>query len=305
MDLVIMAAGMGSRFGGLKQIEPIDKNNNFIIDYSIFDAIRAGFDRVIFIIKEENFEVFKETVGNRIKDKIKIEYVFQNGIKEYSRSKPWGTGHAILACKDVVKDNFATINADDFYGKDAFFDVAKKLKNLNKSETNYLLVGYKAKNTLSENGSTKRGVANVKNGLLECLTESILETKNGDIYATPLGSTETKIIDKDSLVSMNMFGFTPSIFKFLEEGFKTFLKENQNNMEKCEYLLPEIVAKLIKENKINVNVINTNAVWHGVTYKEDKPEVVKSIQQLINKGEYPKNLWEKKWENLKQLKKSL
>lgn len=291
MDLVIMAAGMGSRFGGLKQIEPIDKNNNFIIDYSIFDAIRAGFDRVIFIIKEENFEVFKETVGNRIKDKIKIEYVFQKGIKEYSRSKPWGTGHAILACKDVVKDNFATINADDFYGKEAFFDVAKKLKNLNKSETNYLLVGYKAKNTLSENGSTKRGVAQIKNGYLECLTESSLEIKNGNIYATPLNSTNTSIIDKEALVSMNMLGFTPTIFKYLEEGFKIFLKENENNLEKCEFLLPEITAKLIKQNKIKVEVLTTNAVWYGVTYKEDKQKVVDSIKKLTDAGEYPKNLW--------------
>ncbi|MBO4412799.1 MAG: nucleotidyltransferase [Clostridia bacterium] len=293
MDLVIMAAGMGSRFGGLKQIEPIDENNNFLIDYSIYDAIRAGFDRVVFIIKEENKEIFEETVGNRIKKKIKVEYVFQKGIKEFERQKPWGTAHAILACKNVVKDNFATINADDFYGKEAFLDIANKLKTLDESETNYLLVGYKAKNTISENGATKRGVAEVENGLLKFLTESSLEMKNGKLYATPLGSTETKIIDQNSLVSMNMFGFTPSLFKFLEKGFEKFLNENQNNLEKCEYLLPEIVAKLIKENKINVSVINTNAVWHGVTYKEDKPKVVNSIKKLINNGDYPKNLWEK------------
>lgn len=292
MDLVIMAAGMGSRFGGLKQIEKIDDNGNFIIDYSIFDAIKAGFDKVVFIIKEENYEIFKETVGNRIENKIKTEYVFQKGLEIYpERKKPWGTAHAILSCKDVVKSNFAIINADDFYGFDAYKTVAKYLKNIDPNTTDFAIVGYNVGNTLSENGAAKRGVCDVKNGYLDNIVESSVEIKNGKILSTPLSSNVTTEIEKKTTVSMNMFAFTPRIFEFLEKELEIFLKENQNNYETCEFLIPTVVAKLIKTNLAKVKVLETSAVWQGVTYKEDKPKLVSGIKNLVDKGDYPKNLW--------------
>lgn len=292
MDLVIMAAGMGSRFGGLKQIEKIDDNGNFIIDYSIYDAIKTGFDRVVFIIKEENFEIFKETVGNRISKKIKTEYVFQKGLDiKPDRTKPWGTAHAILSCKDVVKSNFAIINADDFYGYDAYKTVSDYLKNLDKNSTNFALVGYEAKNTLSENGAAKRGVCEATCGYLSSIVESSVEIKNGRVFATPLETENTREIAPNTIVSMNMFAFTPRIFGFLEKDFKTFLEENKNNYEKCEFLIPTVVDNLIKSKNGTFKVLPTTAVWQGVTYREDKEKLVLEISKLVKKGEYPKNLW--------------
>lgn len=294
MDLVIMAAGMGSRFGGLKQIEPIDEYNNFIIDYSIFDAIRAGFDRVVFIIKEENYDIFKNTIGARVESKIEVEYVFQGGLDLFKeRTKPWGTGHAILCCKDVVKDNFAIINADDFYGQDAFKTAADYMKKLNKNSTDFALVGYKVKNTLSENGAAKRGVCSVKNGYLEDIIESSIEKIDGKIIAKPLSSGEEKILNEDQTVSMNMFCFTPKLFAYLEKGMKEFLQSNKNDLTKCEFLLPDVIQTLIKQKEITVKALNTSAVWYGVTYKEDKPSVVSSIKSLVKSGIYPNGLWKK------------
>lgn len=292
MDLVIMAAGMGSRFGGLKQIEPIDQYNNFIIDYSVFDAIRAGFDRIVFIIKEENFNIFKSTIGARVESKIKVEYVFQGGLDVLKeRTKPWGTGHAILCCKDVVKDNFAIINADDFYGSDAFKTAADYMKKLDKNSTDFALVGYKVKNTLSENGAAKRGVCPVKNGFLGDIIESSVERIEEKIIAKPLAGGEENELDEDQIVSMNMFCFTPKLFDYLESGLKEFLKANKDDLTKCEFLLPDVIQKLIKDKKASVRVLNTSAVWYGVTYKEDKPAVVASIKNLVDKGDYPKGLW--------------
>lgn len=294
MDLVIMAGGMGSRFGGLKQIEKIDENGNFIIDYSIYDALRCGFDRVVFIIKEENFEIFKQTIGSRVENKIKTEYVFQKGLDiNKSRTKPWGTAHAILSCKNVVKDNFAIVNADDFYGYDAFKTVADFLKNTDSNSTNFGLVGYKAINTLTENGATKRGVCEIENEFLTEIVESSIELKNNKVFATPLNSTDCKEIEPNTTVSMNMFGFTPQIFKFLESGLETFLEENKGNLDTCEYLVPTVVDELVKKQLINVKILKTNAVWQGVTYKEDKPAVVLAIKNLVSSGIYPKNLWRK------------
>lgn len=299
MDLVIMAAGMGSRFGGLKQVEPIDKNGNFIIDYSIYDAIKAGFSKVIFIIKEEKFDLFRQTVGKRVENKIEVEYVFQKGLSILpSRVKPWGTAHAIMSCKDVVKDNFAIINADDFYGFDAFKTAANFLKNVDKNSTNFGLVGYQAKNTITPNGATKRGVCAVKNGVLENIVESTLQLVDGKIYAAPLGKENQSIISPETTVSMNMFCFTPTLFEHLTQKFPIFLEKNKQNLEKCEFLIPEVVDNLIKEHKANVQVLKTTAVWQGVTYKEDKPKVVAEIQKLVDNNEYPKELWktnEKIW----------
>ena len=294
MDLVIMAAGMGSRFGGLKQIEPIDEFGNFIIDYSIYDAIKYGFDRVVFIIKEENYDIFRSTVGKRIENRIKVEYVFQGGLDVFpQRAKPWGTAHAILCCKDVVKDNFAIINADDFYGEDAFRKVSQYMKSLDKNSNDYAVVAYHAQNTLSENGSAKRGVCEAENGFLTRIVESSVEKIGNRILATPLSGGQTFEVDKNQTVSMNMFAFTPCLFKFLEDGLKKFLNDNKENLEKCEYLIPEVVQNLINEKKASVKVVDTSAIWYGVTYKADKEKVVESIKKLVDSGIYPKGLWKK------------
>ena len=296
MTLVIMAAGMGSRFGGLKQIEPIDSNGNFIIDYSIYDAIKCGFDKVVFIIKKENYDIFRETVGSRIESKIKVEYVFQelsNLPEGYqvpdTRVKPWGTAHAILCCKDVVKENFAIINSDDFYGYDAYKTISTYLKN--KTNDNYAMVGYIASNTLTDNGSVKRGICQIKDNHLEKLIESLVERKGNQIIATPLNGEESFTIEDDTPVSMNMFAFTPKIFDYLEERFPNFLEENKDNIDKCEYLIPDIVFEQIKKGMVKVDVLKTTARWYGITYKEDKEQLVKSIKDLVQNGTYPSNLW--------------
>ncbi len=293
MTLVIMAAGMGSRFGGLKQIEPVGPNGEFIIDYSIYDAKRCGFDKVVFIIKEENYEIFKETIGKRVDKYIDVEYVFQkndnvNVELPKERVKPLGTGHAILCCKDVVKENFAIINADDFYGYDAYKTISNFLKNNNDLDK-YAMVGYKAINTITDNGSVKRGVCRSKDNKLTELIESSISFDGDKLVATSLETNESFDIEKEQLVSMNMFGFTPKIFEYLEEKFDKFLKTT--DLLKSEYLIPSVVDELIKENKVTVDVLSTSSKWYGVTYKEDKDFVVNSLKELTNKGEYPKGLW--------------
>lgn len=298
MDLVIMAAGMGSRFGGLKQIEPVNENNEFIIDYSIYDAIRAGFDRVIFIIKKENYEIFRNTVGKRVEDKIKVEYVFQElenlpygyEVPE-GRVKPWGTGHAIWCCKNVVKDDFAIVNADDFYGLDAYLTASRFIQANNNYD--FGLVAYKVKNTLSENGSAKRGVCKTFNGKLIDIIESSIEKIDGEIYATPLDYDYTFKIDEDQIVSMNMWCFTPKIFKMLDREFPRFLTTAlEENPLKAEFLLPTIVDKMVKNGAVDVQVKATTAKWLGVTYKEDKESVVNGLKELTERKIYPKSLWE-------------
>ncbi len=296
MELVIMAAGMGSRFGGLKQIEPVHKNGEFIIDYSIYDAVRYGFDKVVFIIKEENYEVFKKTIGNRISDKIKVEYVFQNNDNvpfevPSDRIKPLGTAHAILCCKDVVKDNFLVINSDDFYGKDAFRVASEYLKSEHKSNE-FGMVGYMIENTLTENGSVKRGVCQEKDGYITNLVECSVEMVNNKIVASPLDGRDNFEVNDDTLVSMNMFMFTPRIFDLLENDFDEFYKNNVNNLLKCEYLLPEVVCDNIKKKNITFKAFKTTSKWMGVTYKEDKESLVEGINLLIEKGEYPDKLWQ-------------
>lgn len=300
MTLVIMAAGMGSRFGGLKQVEPVGPNKEFILDYSIYDAIKAGFDKVVIIIKEENYDLFRETVGKRIESKIKVEYVFQR-IEQVpsfvkvplNRVKPWGTSHAILSCKDVVKEPFAVINADDFYGYDPYYKI-KKFFDENNDKNTYAMIGYQTKNTMSENGSVKRGVCSKNNdGTLNSLIESSIEKVNGKIIATPLESPKSSFeINNDTLVSMNFFGFDPSIFTYLEDEMNEFFKKNENNLEKCEFLIPMSVFKRIKENKIKVKVLDTKERWYGVTYKEDKKELVDAINKMIKDGKYPEKLWD-------------
>ena len=297
MTLVIMAAGMGSRFGGLKQIEKVDDNDHFIIDYSIYDAIKAGYDKVVFIIKKENYEIFKETIGSRVENKIKVEYVFQELDKlpegynvPEGRVKPWGTAHAILCCKDVVNEPFTIINADDFYGRDAYLKSAEFIKESNENE--YAMVGYNVENTITDNGSVKRGVCEEENGYLTKLIESSIEKENNKYIASPLNGNPPFEVNKDTTVSMNMFTFKPIIFKCLEENFPLFLDENKDNLLKCEYLIPDMVFKQIENNEINVKVLKTTAKWLGVTYKEDKPYVVEKIKELIENNEYTSNLWD-------------
>lgn len=300
MTLVIMAAGMGSRFGGLKQIEPIDEYGNFIIDYSIYDAIKEGFKKVVFIIKKENYDIFRDTVGKRVEKYIDVEYVFQELDKlpyGYSvpedRVKPWGTGHAILCCKDVVKENFAIINSDDFYGRDAFKVIAEFLKNVKeeKSINEYAMAGYKVKNTLTENGAVKRGICQVKDGYLTKLIESNIEKKDGKLIATPLEGGEEFEVSEEDTVSMNMFGFTPKMFDYLEKRFPEFLDEHKDNLTKCEYLIPTIIFEEINSGNAKVEVLKTDAVWQGITYREDKDKVVKEIKKLVDSGEYPLGIW--------------
>lgn len=296
MELLIMAAGMGSRFGGLKQIEPVGPNGEFIIDYSIYDAKKAGFDKVVFIIKEENYEVFKETIGKRVEPHMKVEYVFQKmeDIPSFvkipeERVKPWGTGQAIYEAKDKITGPFLVINADDFYGRESYF-VARDFLQSNE-EKKYSTVGYKAENTMTKNGSVKRGVIKAKDGNLLSITESKLEYKNDKIVAEALETGKISELEKDDLVSMNMLTFDLSIFPFLKEGMDEFFKKNENNLEKCEFLIPYEIERAIEEGT-NVKVLDTKANWYGVTYREDLEGVREAINKLIEQGEYPSNLWE-------------
>ena len=295
MTLVIMAAGMGSRFGGLKQIEPVGPNGEFIIDYSIYDAIKAGFNKVVFIIKEENYDIFKDTIGKRIEGKIAVEYVFQDiknvpeGIVLPSdRVKPLGTGHAILSCKGVVNEPFAIINADDFYGRDAYMKAANFL---NEDTKDYAMVGYIIGNTLTENGSVKRGYCESENGYLTNLIEASVYKEGDKVKVEPLDGRDGFYAEPSDLVSMNMFCFKPDMIDYLDKHFIDFFQVNENNLEKCEYLIPDVVFERIEKNDIKVRVVDTDAVWHGVTYKEDKVELVECINNLIKEGEYPNNLY--------------
>lgn len=293
MTLVIMAAGMGSRFGGLKQIEAVGPNGEFIIDYSIYDAIKAGFTKVVFIIKEENYEIFKETIGKRISNHIKVEYVFQNNNNvpvsiPNERVKPLGTAHAILCCKDVVNENFAIINADDFYGRDSYLKVKDFISN-NKNDNEFTLIGYNAIDTITNNGSVKRGVCNVKDNYLVNLNESVINLENGKLNGKTLVDNKDIEVNNDTTVSMNMFGFTPKLFELLENDFKNFL--NNNDLMTAEYLIPEEVNKYLRNGIVNVKVIKTTSKWYGITYKEDLQLIKDEIKKLISDGVYPENLW--------------
>ena len=283
--LVVMAAGMGSRFGGLKQIEPIGPNGEALLDFSVFDAKKAGFNKVVFIIKKAIEKDFKETVGKRIERLIDTEYVFQETDKlpegyicPADREKPWGTGHAIYCCKDTVKTPFAVINADDYYGPAAY----KQIYDCLTSENNcYCMVGFRLANTLTENGSVSRGVCEIKDGYLESVTE---RTKIVDCKFTEDGEIWTAL-PPDTVVSMNMWGFTPDIFEYITDHLKNFLDE-KINVPKSEFYLPFIVSQLINSGEKKVKVLVAEDKWYGVTYKEDKESVVNAINQKIKNGEY-------------------
>ncbi len=287
ITLVVMAAGMGSRFGSLKQIEPIGKNGEVILDFSVYDAIKAGFTKVVFVIKKAIEKDFKEIVGNRIEKKIKVEYVFQEidalpkGYKApEGREKPWGTAHAILCCKDVVKEPFAVVNADDFYGSGAFQKTAEYLQS---ADNNYCMVGFRLANTLTENGYVSRGVCVTdSNNRLNSITE---RTKIFDCKFTEDDGKTWEPLAPDTIVSMNLWGFMPDIFTYIEKGFKEFLDEKINT-PKSEYYLPSVVSSLIETGEKTVDVLVAEDKWYGVTYKEDKDSVAKAIGQIIENGEY-------------------
>ncbi len=296
--LLIMAAGMGSRFGGLKQIEPIGPNQEFLIDYSIYDAIIAGFNKVVFIIKKENYDIFRETIGKRVEPHIKTEYVFQTNDniplkyqeKLKDREKPLGTAHAIYCAKDKINEPFAIINADDFYGRDAYIKAANSLDKID--DDNYGLIAYKLGNTLTPNGSAKRGVCKIDdNNNLISLTESNVILKGDLVEVSPLDGSKSFKTSKDTIVSMNFLTFTPSLFPLLETKLQEFLEKNEADLSKCEFLIPIVLNECLMEKTKKVDVIKTTATWYGITYKEDKDLVVKSINNLIKEGIYKQNLW--------------
>ena len=302
--LVIMAAGMGSRYGGLKQIDPVDREGDLIIDFSIFDAVEAGFEKVVFIIKKSIEKEFKEHIGNRMEKHVQVEYVYQENDRlpdgfevPEGRVKPWGTGHAIMSCLDVLDGPFAVINADDYYGRHAF-QMAYDFLMGNQDEGDvyqYMMVGYKLENTLTDNGHVARGVCVIdESGHLKDINERthIEKRDGGAAYTEDDGKTWTSL-PGDTPVSMNMWGFTGGFMKELVNRFPVFLQKNiPENPLKCEYFLPFVVDELLKEKKATVKVLTTQDKWYGVTYKEDKPVVVAAIQKLKDQGLYPQGLWD-------------
>ncbi len=294
--LVVMAAGMWSRYWGLKQIDPIGPNNEVIIDYSIFDAIKAGFWKIVFIIRKSIESDFKSFFGNRFENILPVEYVYQELDKlpdwfsvPEGRVKPWWTAHALLVAKDVIDAPFVALNADDFYGREAFFTISEFLVN-NQDPNTYALVGYYLKNTVSDFGSVNRGICKADNWVLS----NIVETKNIIKKNLKIGYVKDEqrcFLPSDTLVSMNFFGFMPSILEYIEIWFANFLK-NYGQELTSEYYIPAVLDELIKSNKIICKVLPNNSSWFGVTYPEDKLQVVDSIQKLISDWAYPEKLWQ-------------
>lgn len=297
--LLVLAAGMGSRYGSLKQMDGVGPNGEAIIDYSVYDAIRAGFGKVVFVIRHSFAQDFCEVFNaERFGGRIEVEYVYQEldklpegFILPAERQKPWGTNHAVMMAAEVINTPFAVINADDFYGRDAYAVIGSYLKELAGSEGKYCMVGYEVSKTLSENGTVSRGVCTVDaEGNLQGMVERTkIERVNGTIVFHDLGTDEP--LAENTPVSMNLFGFTPDYFAHSEAFFKEFLKENIDNL-KSEFFIPLMVNKVISEGTATMRVLQTSAKWFGVTYKEDKPQLMQKIEELIAAGEYPRNLWE-------------
>ncbi len=302
MTLVVLAAGMGSRYGGLKQIDPITENGEFIIDFSVYDAIRSGYDKVVFIIKKENYDLFRSTIGKRIENVIDVEYAFQGmdllfdaGIPK-DRVKPFGTAHALLSCRDCVKGSFSVINADDFYGRSAYQLASEYLGNVDQSQNgkhHYCMVGYRLGNTLTEHGTVSRGICEADpESMLVSITERTKIMRTGDAMGAAYESEGKWIpISADSIASMNFFGFTDSFFPYVEEGFERFLRAESTDKMKGEYYLPSAVSEVLAAGKADLKVLSSSDLWYGVTYKEDKQYVIDSIQKMIAAGIYPQNLW--------------
>ena len=303
--LVIMAAGMGSRYGGLKQIDPVDEQGHIIMDFSIFDAKRAGFEKMIFIIKKEIEKDFKEVIGNRIEKVVDVAYAFQDlhNIPDgyevpADRVKPWGTAHAVLSCKDLIDGPFAVINADDYYGRDAFQKIYDFLSTHEDNEKYcYTMVGYQLENTLTENGHVARGICEMNEaGELVSVTERTrIEKRDGGAAFTEDDGATWTTLPEGTIVSMNMWGFTEGFLGEIDNGFEAFLEEGlKKNPLKCEYFLPTVVSNLLAQDKATVSVLTSEDKWYGVTYKEDKPVVEQAIKDFKKVGLYPEKLWGEK-----------
>ena len=296
--LLFLAAGMGSRYGGLKQLDKFGPNGETLMEYSIYDGIKAGFEKIVFVIRRDFEQAFKETYIDKIKDKIEVDYVFQEltalpegfSVPE-GREKPWGTGHAILAAKNAIHEPFAVLNADDFYGREGYRITHEFLANLDQyNSTTYTIIGYPLPKTLSDHGHVSRGVCEVDaEGNLIKVTERLKIAREKDgIYYHENG--KSFLLPEDTSVSMNLMGFDPTFFDYLDTYFVDFLKESIGNL-KSEYLLPTVVNELAITNQVKVKVLKTDAQWFGVTYQEDRPIVIQKIKDMVDKGIYPSNLW--------------
>ena len=299
--LLVLAAGMGSRYGGLKQMDPMGPNGETVLDYSVYDAIRAGFTRVVFIIRKDFEDAFRNEVGAKFADKIQVDYCFQdlNDLPEgfslpEGRTKPWGTTHAILAARDIIDSNFAVINADDFYGADSFQQISSyftQTADAADGVEHFCMVGYKLENTLSDHGDVNRGICSDENGFLKDVEEhtEILIEEDGVCRGENLAGDRVAI-STSAIASMNFWGFTPNLMPHLEANFIAFLKERGTEM-KSECYIPTDVDMMIRSGKADCNILETSSSWFGVTYPQDKEAVVASIYKLIENGEYPENLW--------------
>lgn len=302
--LVVLAAGIGSRYGaGIKQLAKMDDNGYTIIDYSIYDAIKAGFDKVVFIIRKDIEKDFKEIIGHRIEEVIEVDYAYQDlelpG--EYNspstRTKPWGTVHAILACKQIVNEPFLVINADDYYGKDVFqslHDFLVNTKNENEDKLQIAMAGYKLKNTLSDNGSVTRGVsvADDSNKLIKIMETHEIELKEDGTITSKEG-LDYDILNLEAVVSMNMWATYPEFIDFCEEYFLRYLERNKDNLEKAEYVLPEMIGEFLEEDRAEVTILPTNDKWIGITYKEDLIPAQEAFKDMLENGYYPADIWKK------------
>lgn len=300
--LVVMAAGIGSRFGGgIKQLAPVGPNGEIIMDFSVYDALEAGFDKVVFVIRRDLEKDFREVIGDRIGKQVEVDYAYQelDDIPEKyrdkfpGRTKPWGTGQAILCCKDLVDSPFLVINADDYYGKDAFREAYAYLTSMeNTDKIQICMVSFILKNTLSDNGGVTRGVCSVSaDGMLTGITETHNIEKDGDGAVIRREDGTVIRLDADSAVSMNMWGLTPDFFNILENGFDEFLSGVESTDLKAEYLLPTIIGELLEKGELNVKVLKSHDQWFGVTYKEDREAVMNAVKNLIDKGVYPSVLY--------------
>ncbi|MBQ6546515.1 MAG: nucleotidyltransferase [Bacilli bacterium] len=297
--LVVMAAGMGSRFGGLKQIEPVGPSGEYIIDYSIYDAIRCGFNKIVFIIKEENLDIFRQTIGKRIEGStdVEIAYAFQKisdipiNIDFGDREKPLGTGHAIYCARNDIEGNFAVINADDFYGYTSFEKLSRFLEE-EANDNTYALVGYKLKNTVTDNGSVKRGVC-FGTDKLERIDESLIEKVDNRYIRTSLESKKKEEVSGDVFVSMNLLAFSKGFLKYISTSLEEFLSNPETDLTTGEFGIPTVIEDVLENNLATVKIIETDEKWYGITYKEDKQMVVDAINKMIESGIYKKNLWEK------------
>lgn len=303
LTLLVMAAGIGSRYGGLKQIDPVGPNGEIVVDYSVYDALRAGFDKVVFVIRRDIEDAFRERIGRTVESRVETAYVFQELDRlpagftlPAGRTKPWGTGHAILCARDSVDTPFAAINADDFYGRTAFEVLAGHLRTARDSGGvyDYAMVGYVLENTLSDHGHVSRGVC--ASGPDSCLIdirerERVRRFADGVRYAGADG--EWIGLPAGSVVSMNFWGFTPGLFGELESRFPAFLRAGAANILKAEFLIPEVVGNLVREGKARIRVLPTGERWFGVTYPEDRPRVQAAIREIVARGVYPENLWQK------------